>query len=81
MSSGDVKLTDDESLKKSKKRQKKEDAWRPEGPRDPFALVCIFVLRVNAECTLRLFDITVLVFVAHIEQEEICVAVVLLNLP
>lgn len=33
--------TDGESggLKKSKKKQKRENAWRPEGPRDPFAMV------------------------------------------
>ncbi|XP_051795838.1 glycylpeptide N-tetradecanoyltransferase 1-like isoform X2 [Acanthochromis polyacanthus] len=39
--SNDKKPTDGESssLKKSKKKQKKEDAWRPEGPRDPFALL------------------------------------------
>lgn len=38
----DSKLTEDKSgsLKKSKKKQKKEDAWRPEGRRDPFAMVC-----------------------------------------
>lgn len=38
----DSKLTEDKSgsLKKSKKKQKKEDAWRPEGHRDPFAMVC-----------------------------------------
>ncbi|XP_071398652.1 glycylpeptide N-tetradecanoyltransferase 1-like isoform X2 [Centroberyx affinis] len=38
----DEKLTVEEdsgSLKKSKKKQKKEDAWRPEGPRDPFAML------------------------------------------
>ncbi|XP_070708525.1 glycylpeptide N-tetradecanoyltransferase 2-like [Pempheris klunzingeri] len=27
------------SPKRSKKKQKKEDAWRPEGPRDPFAML------------------------------------------
>ncbi|KAM8729515.1 glycylpeptide N-tetradecanoyltransferase 1-like isoform 1-T1 [Acanthopagrus schlegelii] len=27
------------SLKRSKKKQKKEDAWRPEGPRDPIAML------------------------------------------
>ncbi|XP_007540901.1 glycylpeptide N-tetradecanoyltransferase 1-like isoform X2 [Poecilia formosa] len=33
--------TDGESggLKKSKKKQKRENAWRPEGPRDPFAML------------------------------------------
>ncbi|KAG7227899.1 hypothetical protein INR49_013693 [Caranx melampygus] len=39
-------LTEDDggSVKKSKKKQKKEDAWRPEGPRDPFAMssVCLY---------------------------------------
>lgn len=29
--------------KRSKKKQKKEDAWRSEGPRDPVAMVCVFV--------------------------------------
>lgn len=24
---------------KDKKKQKKKDAWRPEGPKDPFAMV------------------------------------------
>lgn len=39
------KLTDGEggSVKKSKKKQKQKDAWRPEGPRDPFAMVCVSV--------------------------------------
>lgn len=43
MSFSEEKLTDGESgsLKKSKKKQKKKDAWRPEGPRDPFAMVCV----------------------------------------
>jgi len=31
------------SLKKSKKKQKGEVAWKPEGPKDPFAMVCVFV--------------------------------------
>ncbi|XP_008402001.1 glycylpeptide N-tetradecanoyltransferase 1-like, partial [Poecilia reticulata] len=33
--------TDGESggLKKSKKKQKRENAWRPEGARDPFAML------------------------------------------
>ncbi|XP_054455051.1 glycylpeptide N-tetradecanoyltransferase 1-like [Anoplopoma fimbria] len=35
----DKKLTEDESVKRSKKKQKKEDAWKPEGPRDPFAML------------------------------------------
>ncbi|GLD62945.1 glycylpeptide N-tetradecanoyltransferase 2-like isoform X1 [Lates japonicus] len=37
----DKKLTegDGDSVKKSKKKQKKGDAWRPEGPRDPFAML------------------------------------------
>ncbi|XP_068439683.1 glycylpeptide N-tetradecanoyltransferase 2-like [Clinocottus analis] len=35
----DKKLTEDKSIKRSKKRQKKEDAWKPEGPRDPFAML------------------------------------------
>ncbi|XP_037610240.1 glycylpeptide N-tetradecanoyltransferase 1-like [Sebastes umbrosus] len=35
----DKKLTEDESLKGSKKKQKKEDAWKPETPRDPFAML------------------------------------------
>ncbi|XP_054860427.1 glycylpeptide N-tetradecanoyltransferase 1-like isoform X2 [Amphiprion ocellaris] len=41
MTDSNDKPTDGESssLKKSKKKQKKEDAWRPEGPRDPFALL------------------------------------------
>ncbi|XP_019127492.2 glycylpeptide N-tetradecanoyltransferase 1 [Larimichthys crocea] len=40
-SDSDSKLTEDKSgsLKKSKKKQKKEDAWRPEGRRDPFAML------------------------------------------
>uniref|UniRef100_A0A665WBW5 Glycylpeptide N-tetradecanoyltransferase n=1 Tax=Echeneis naucrates TaxID=173247 RepID=A0A665WBW5_ECHNA len=45
MSFSDKKLTEvgGESLKKSKKKQKKDDAWRPEGPRDPFAMVCVLM--------------------------------------
>ncbi|XP_028287372.1 glycylpeptide N-tetradecanoyltransferase 1-like [Parambassis ranga] len=41
MSGIDKKLTDKESgsLTKGKKKQKKEDAWRPVGPRDPFAML------------------------------------------
>ncbi|XP_070783564.1 glycylpeptide N-tetradecanoyltransferase 1-like [Enoplosus armatus] len=41
MSLSDKKLAEDESgsLKRSKKKQKKDDAWRPEGPRDPFAML------------------------------------------
>lgn len=41
MSSSDKKLTEDQSgsPKKKKKQQKKENAWRPEGPRDPFAML------------------------------------------
>ncbi|XP_037546965.1 glycylpeptide N-tetradecanoyltransferase 1-like [Nematolebias whitei] len=41
LNSSEEKLTDGESsrLKKSKKKQKKKDAWRPEGPRDPFAML------------------------------------------
>ncbi|KAM6897016.1 glycylpeptide N-tetradecanoyltransferase 2-like [Xenentodon cancila] len=41
MSFSDTNLTDGEngSLKKNKKKQKGEDAWRPEGPRDPFAML------------------------------------------
>ncbi|XP_012737000.2 glycylpeptide N-tetradecanoyltransferase 1 [Fundulus heteroclitus] len=37
----DKTLTDGASggLKKSKKKQKRENAWRPEGPRDPFAML------------------------------------------
>ncbi|XP_039991510.1 glycylpeptide N-tetradecanoyltransferase 1-like isoform X2 [Xiphias gladius] len=40
-SNSDKKLTEDDggSLKKSKKKQKKGDAWRPEGPKDPFAML------------------------------------------
>lgn len=39
------------SPKKSKKKLKKEDAWRPEGPRDPFVMVCVLVrVRVHG-CT------------------------------
>ncbi|KAM3592207.1 uncharacterized protein V6R79_014737 [Siganus canaliculatus] len=35
------KKTEDESgsLKRSKKKQKKEDAWKPSGPRDPIAML------------------------------------------
>lgn len=38
-------MKEDESggPKRSKKKQKKEDAWRCEGPRDPVAMVCVFV--------------------------------------
>ena len=45
MSFRDKKLTEGESgsLKRSKKKQKKEDAWRPEGPRDPIAMVCVIL--------------------------------------
>lgn len=41
MSFSDKKPAEDESGR-SKKKQKKEDAWRPEGPRDPIAMVCFF---------------------------------------
>ncbi|XP_040885089.1 glycylpeptide N-tetradecanoyltransferase 1-like [Toxotes jaculatrix] len=39
--SADKKLPEDDggSVKKGKKKQKKEDGWRPEGPRDPFAML------------------------------------------
>ncbi|XP_060950480.1 glycylpeptide N-tetradecanoyltransferase 1-like [Limanda limanda] len=39
--SSDKTLTegDSGSLKRSKKKQRKEDAWRPEGPRDPFVML------------------------------------------
>lgn len=45
MSFSDEKLPDDKnsSFKKSKKKKKGDDAWRPQGPRDPFAMVCFFV--------------------------------------
>uniref|UniRef100_A0A8C9XF82 Glycylpeptide N-tetradecanoyltransferase n=1 Tax=Sander lucioperca TaxID=283035 RepID=A0A8C9XF82_SANLU len=39
MSFSDKKLTEVESLKGRKKKQKKEDAWKPEGPMDPFAML------------------------------------------
>ncbi|KAM7370801.1 hypothetical protein PAMP_010321 [Pampus punctatissimus] len=41
MSFSDKKLDEDNggSVKKSKKKQKKQDTWRPEGPRDPFAML------------------------------------------
>uniref|UniRef100_A0A3Q2QU21 Glycylpeptide N-tetradecanoyltransferase n=1 Tax=Fundulus heteroclitus TaxID=8078 RepID=A0A3Q2QU21_FUNHE len=41
MFSRDKTLTDGAGggLKKSKKKQKRENAWRPEGPRDPFAML------------------------------------------
>lgn len=41
MSCSDKTLTEGDggSLKRSKKRQKKEDAWRPAGPRDPFVML------------------------------------------
>ncbi|XP_042252308.1 glycylpeptide N-tetradecanoyltransferase 1-like [Thunnus maccoyii] len=37
----DKKQEEDEggSVKKSKKKQKKQDTWKPEGPRDPFAML------------------------------------------
>ncbi|XP_035000886.1 glycylpeptide N-tetradecanoyltransferase 1 isoform X2 [Hippoglossus stenolepis] len=39
--SSDKTLTEGDggSLKRSKKKQRKEDAWRPEGPRDPFVML------------------------------------------
>lgn len=41
ISFSDKKLTEGESdrPKKSKKKQKKEDVWRPVGPKDPVAMV------------------------------------------
>ncbi|KAA8581558.1 hypothetical protein FQN60_003139 [Etheostoma spectabile] len=39
MSFSDEKLTEVESLKGSTKKQKKKDAWKPEGPMDPFAML------------------------------------------
>uniref|UniRef100_A0A3B4G2S0 Glycylpeptide N-tetradecanoyltransferase n=1 Tax=Pundamilia nyererei TaxID=303518 RepID=A0A3B4G2S0_9CICH len=41
MSFSDEKLPDDKnsSFKKSKKKKKGDDAWRPQGPRDPFAML------------------------------------------
>ncbi|XP_033466892.2 glycylpeptide N-tetradecanoyltransferase 2-like [Epinephelus lanceolatus] len=38
-SNSDKVQTDDKSRKGGKKKQKKGDAWRPEGPRDPFAML------------------------------------------
>ncbi|XP_037319564.2 glycylpeptide N-tetradecanoyltransferase 1-like isoform X1 [Pungitius pungitius] len=35
----DKELMEDERLKGGKKKQKKEDAWKPEAPRDPFAML------------------------------------------
>lgn len=45
ISSSDKKMTQDESggLKRS---QKEENAWRSEGPKDPVAMVCVFVCEV-----------------------------------
>lgn len=45
MSLSDKKMTEDESgsLKRSKKKQKKEDAWKSEGSKDPIVMVCVFV--------------------------------------
>lgn len=45
MSFSDKKLEEDDggSVKKNKKKQKKQDIWRPERPKDPFAMVCVFV--------------------------------------
>ncbi|XP_029312312.1 glycylpeptide N-tetradecanoyltransferase 2-like [Cottoperca gobio] len=39
MSLSDKKPTEDESLKQSKKKQKKQDAWKPQGPMDPFTML------------------------------------------
>nr|XP_046234298.1 glycylpeptide N-tetradecanoyltransferase 2-like isoform X2 [Scatophagus argus] len=41
MSFSDKKLTEDksDSMKRSKKKHKNEDAWRPEGPKDPIAML------------------------------------------
>lgn len=44
MTFSDKKMAEDESggQKRSRKKQKKEDVWRSEGPKDPVAMVCIF---------------------------------------
>lgn len=43
-------MKEDESVKRSKKKAKKEDAWRSEAPKDPVAMVgvilCWFLLVV-----------------------------------
>lgn len=46
MSSSDRKMTEDETgdLKGRKKKQKKGDGWRSEGPKDPIAMVCVHAL-------------------------------------
>ncbi|KAF3853610.1 hypothetical protein F7725_014298, partial [Dissostichus mawsoni] len=35
----DKQPTENESLKRSRKKQKKEDAWKPDGPKDPFSML------------------------------------------
>lgn len=32
----------------NKKKQKKESAWRSEGPKDPFAMVCVLMCTHDA---------------------------------
>ncbi|KAJ4940593.1 hypothetical protein JOQ06_026890 [Pogonophryne albipinna] len=39
MSLSDKQPTENESLKRSREKQKKEDAWKPDGPKDPFSML------------------------------------------
>ncbi|KAL3051476.1 hypothetical protein OYC64_001677 [Pagothenia borchgrevinki] len=39
MSLSDKQPTENESLKRNRKKQKKEDAWKPDGPKDPFSML------------------------------------------
>ncbi|XP_034050638.1 glycylpeptide N-tetradecanoyltransferase 2-like [Thalassophryne amazonica] len=61
MSSSDKMLREDDAgiVKKSKKKQKKEDTWRPESQRDPFAMVNILPEKMQEELqkTLHLFSL------------------------
>lgn len=34
---------EDKGVNKGKKKEKKEDAWRSEGPKDPVAMVGVFL--------------------------------------
>lgn len=40
-------MKEDESKKMSKKKAKKEDAWRSEGPKDPMAMVGVFLCWIH----------------------------------
>lgn len=43
----DTMMKEDESVKSSKRKAKKEDAWRSEAPKDPVAMVGVFLCWIH----------------------------------